>query len=352
MRCLILNGGIDVAKNEFVVYLEYLFVDRSTKKAGQRTFKNTNKGIEEFLKWVDKRNRKQARTHFTMEATGRYHESLAYALHENNLSVSIVLPNLIKHFAYSINQYSKSDPIDAQIIAAYTSKYQPKVWQPANISMRQLREYTRERQDITKSKAQTMNRLHALRHSHRPEARTIDRLERQLAFYQNQLQDIEEDIAQLCYQDQRLNEDIELLTSIPHIGFISACTILAETGGFVLFKNRSQLIKYAGMDVIEKQSGSSVNGRGRISKRGNSYLRTAPFMGAINAISHESIFHETYLRHLEKHGVKTKAITAVVRQLLKVAYGVYKSRQRYDQNIHLKRVGEHKDSPTVARLKS
>lgn len=354
MYPIVLNAGIDVSKDKFDVYLEYLFSDRSVKKAGNRVFDNTVRGIDKFLVWINKRNKKQSEIHLTMEATGRYHEELAYTLFEQGFKTSIVLPNKIKHFARSLNEYSKTDAVDARILAAYTTKHQPEKWEPSSPLMRQLREYTRERQRFIKSKTMAINRLHAIRTSRYPEPRTIDRLESQITFYSDQIEQIEEDIAELRLRDAELNENVKLLISIPNIGVVTACVILAETGGFALFKNRSQLIKYAGLDIIEKQSGSSVNGRGRISKRGNAHLRTSPYMGAVGAVGRTSIFQETYERHFQKHGNKSKAVTAVMRQLLKVAYGVFKSRQPYDENVHALRtqkgVGELKNSPTVTHL--
>jgi transposase len=351
MQIIALNAGVDISKDNFDVYLEYAFADRSVKKAGQRRFKTTAKQIDQFIAWVYKRNKHQAKVHFTMEATGRYHEQLAYALYEKGFTVSIVLPNRIKNFARSLNQYSKTDTIDAKVIAAYTNLHQPNPWQPANASMRQLKEYTRERQRLTKSKTMASNRLHAIKKSRYPPAKTVDRLTQQITFYEGQVEAIEEDIAQLRQQDEKLDADVKLLCSIPHVGWITACVILAETGGFMLFENRSQLIKYAGLDIVERKSGSSINGKSRISKKGNSHLRSAPYMGAIGAAGKETVFSHTYHRHLEKHGVPGKAVTAALRQIIKVAYGVHKSRQPYDEKIHLQRVkievGELKSPPTV-----
>ncbi|MTB54004.1 IS110 family transposase [Lewinella sp. W8] len=352
MQVIVLNAGIDISQDHFDAYLQYLFSDRSVKKAGQRRFKNSAKGIASFIDWVGKRNQLNTEVRFTMEATGRYHEQLAYTLFEADMAVSIVLPNRIKHFARSLNQFSKTDAIDAKLIAAYAATHSPDCWRPASPSMRQLREYTRERQRLTKHKTMALNQLHAVKKSRHPSSRTIDRLQEQIALYENQIEGIEQDIAQMRQEDHQLNENVKLLTSIPHIGWLTACIILAETGGFALFESRSQLIKYAGLDIVEKMSGSSINGKGRLSKRGNSHLRSAPYMSAIGACAKDTVFSQTYHRHLEKHGVKAKAVAATLRQLLKVAYGVYKSRQPYNEKVHRLRiqneVGEPLSPPTVA----
>ena len=59
---------------------------------------------------------------------------------------------------------------------------------------------------------------------------------------------------------------VVLLCSLPGVGLLTAATILGETNGFDLIRNKRQLASYAGLDVKEKQSGTSVRGKPRISK--------------------------------------------------------------------------------------
>ena len=224
--------------------------------------------------------------------------------------------------------------------------YQARAWRPINKSMRRLREYVRERQAIKQLKTQAQNRLHAQRNGRHQELRTVKRLEQQIRLFERQLQQIEQDITKMRVKDEQLDQQVQLLCTIPHIGVITACVILAETNGFNLFESRSQLIKYAGLDIVEKQSGASLYGKARISKKGNANLRTAPFMSAIGLVNSQTVFGETYQRNLAKHGKGRKATMAVVRQLLKVAYGVFKSQRSYDEEIHRlrlqKEIGEQK----------
>lgn len=346
--------GVDISKDDFVAYAERIDEQFACKRLGQRKFTNNQKGIKEFISWFTSKTDEAGFVQVVMEATGRYHEPLAYHLHELRHRISIVLPNRIKNFARSLNQHSKTDPIDAKVIARYGGLCGPDAWRPANQSMRNLREYTRERQDIIKMRTQASNRISAQRAGRHPSLKTIERLEEQIEVFDQQLEQILADIETLRSQDEQFDQSITLLTSIPHIGLITAYVILSETNGFTLFDNRNQLIKFAGLDVTELQSGSSIKGQGRISKRGNANLRSAPYMAAVGVNRKDSVFQETYQRHLLKHGVKKKAIIAVVRQLLKVAFGVHQSGQPYNENIHRlrvqKKIDEHNGSPMVANL--
>ena len=346
--------GVDISKSDFVAYFEVRLSNQRIKKIGQRKFDNTPSGAKSFVQWLVRRSIQDVFLEVVMEATGRYHEVLAYHLYDCHYRVCIVLPNRIKYFARSLNQFSKTDPIDAAVIARYGLCQSLEAWEPPSEGMRRLRELSRERQDLVKVKTQAINRLHAMRSSAKLANSTIGRLEMQLTFFEQQIAVVEAEMDQLSNQDQHLAYQVKQLTSIPNIGTTSAYTILAETAGFQLFSNRNQLIKYAGLDVVENQSGSSIEGKSRISKRGNANLRAALYMPAVSALTKPSVFRTTYQRHLDRHKNKSKALMAVQRKLLLVAFGVHQSQQMYDEQQHrcraLKQVGEHKGSPTVAHL--
>ena len=346
--------GVDISKAEFIAYFEVMLANQRTKKVGQRKFDNSPIGIKKFVSWLEKKAVKDQVLQVVMEATGRYHEALAYHLFELHYRVCIVLPNRIKHFARSFNQFSKTDLIDAAIIARYGSTQLPDAWQPSSPTIRHLRELTRERQDVIKMRTQTTNRLSAMRASAKPQASIIERLELQILFFNQQIQDIEAEMEHLRGQDPLLAQQLKYLTSIPYVGKTTAYTIIAETAGFTLFENRNQLIKYAGLDIVERQSGSSIKGKSKVSKRGNSQLRAALYMPAVGVINKPSAFQDTYQRCLQRHKCKSKALMAVQRQLLLVAFGLHQSQQLYDPDIHRQRtingVGEHQGSPTVAHL--
>lgn len=80
METLSYSVGVDVAKDTFVVYIERLFNNRSTKRVNRRKFDNTASGLKTFVKWLRKNCQEINLVHVTMEATGRYHERLAYAM--------------------------------------------------------------------------------------------------------------------------------------------------------------------------------------------------------------------------------------------------------------------------------
>jgi transposase len=121
---------------------------------------------------------------------------------------------------------------------------------------------------------------------------------------------------------------------------LTAATVLAETNGFDLIRNKRQLTSYAGLDVKEKQSGTSIKGKPRISKRGNRHLRKSMHMPSLAAIRHEPKFKAVFARLVAKHGIKMKATVAVQRRLLEMIYTIHKSNTPYKKD-YLQAVPTH-----------
>jgi len=111
--------------------------------------------------------------------------------------------------------------------------------------------------------------------------------------------------------------------------------IIAETKGFELIRSKKQLTSYAGLDVKEKESGTSVKGKPRISKRGNRYLRKAMYMPALAAIRHSERYKAIFVRIVSRSGIKMKGCVAVQRKLLEMAFTIHKTGIPYNESYLL-----------------
>jgi transposase len=182
------------------------------------------------------------------------------------------------------------------------------------------------------------NQLHAEQAEAEPNKSSVVRVKKQITFFTKQEQEINTELAALTQQEESVAKAIILLRSIPGVGLLTAATVLAETNGFELIRNKRQLASYAGLDVREKQSGTSIKGKPRISKKGNKYLRKALHLPALAAIRHDERFKAVFARLVAKHGIKMKAVVAVQRKLLEMMYILYKTNQPYDKEYLKKRV--------------
>ncbi len=325
-------AGIDVAQDELVVCLGRMYDDWSPELFAHKTFPNTAKGFAGFMDWVKKLSNPSVRVRFVMEATGVYHESLAYFLDEQALEVSIVLPNKISNYARSLTIKTVTDKTASEAIALFGLERKLDQWHRPKGLFKKLRQLTRERGQLLEERTMLKNQLHAETKEAEPYNKSIERMQKRIGLLDAQEFDIMQELKALIDTDTQMKQLVLLLCSLPGIGLLTAATVLGETNGFDLIRNKRQLTSYAGLDVKEKQSGTSVNGKARISKKGNKHLRKAMHLPALTAIRHDERFTAVFVRIVSKHGIKMKATVAVQRKLLEMIYTVFKTQIPYDRN--------------------
>lgn len=322
--------GIDVAQKELVVCLGRMHDDWRSELHAGKTFANTSKGFLLLLEWVKKLADPDISVHYVMEATGVYHESLAYFLKDRDLIVSIVLPNKISNYARTLSIKTVTDKTASEAIAQFGLERNLDEWQKPLPIYKKIRQLTRERDQIILERTMTKNQLHAEQSEAQPNETSLKRINQRIGLLTKQEKEIAIELSVLIKEDVKVSGSIELLCSLPGIGQLTAATVLAETNGFDLIRNKRQLTSYAGLDIKEKQSGTSVRGKSKISKKGNKYLRKAMHMPALSAIRHDDRFKTLFVRLVSRHGIKMKAVVAVQRKLLEMIYAIFKNKEVYD----------------------
>jgi transposase len=329
--------GIDVAQNELVVCLGKMYDDWSAELYASKTFANNPKGFEALEKWVIKMMDPQVSVRYVMEATGVYHEKLAYDLADKGCTLSIVLPNKISNYFRTLEVKTITDKTASESIARFGLERKLEDWKrPANV-FKSLRQLTRERDQLVQERTIIKNQLHAEQAEAEPSNSSILRMNKRIALLDKQEQQIKQEIQALVKQNEQLSYTVKTICTIPGVGVLTAATVLGETNGFELIRNKRQLTSYAGLDVKEKQSGTSVKAKPCISKKGNKYLRKAMHLPALAAIRHDERYKAVFVRLVSKHGIKMKAAVAVQRKLLEMIFTIYKTNKTYDKN-HLKKL--------------
>lgn len=342
--------GIDVAQKELVVSLGNMDGETLTKVYAYKTFPNARKGFMALTIWVKQHTVAEFPLRYVMEATGVYHEALAYFLSDKTYSVSIVMPNKITNFFRTLEVKTVTDKSMSEAIAMFGLEKSLEDWVQPKKVFRELRQITRERDQLIAERTVQKNQLHAEETEAYPSAKTISRIKDRIKMVNVQLKEILAEIKDSVKQDVKLSQDVSLLTTIPGIGLLTAAVILAETNGFELIKSMKQLTSYAGLDVKEKESGTSVKGKSRISKRGNKYLRKAMYMPALAAIRHSERYKAIFIRIVARSGIKMKGGVAVQRKLLEMAYTVYNTRKPFEVDYLQKQEEGNKQQQEVAEL--
>ena len=344
--CLKINGmnkkivkqvaGIDVAQKELVVTLGRMYDDWIPVLYSYKVFPNNEKGFLALVSWVKLQSAEEVMVRFVMEATGVYHESLAYFLSKKEYDVSIILPNKISNYSRSLDTKTVTDKTASEAIARFGLERKLDNWIAPRPIYKKLRQITREREQLVEERTALKNQLHAEQAEAEPNKGSIERMKKRIILLNKQELEIKGEISVLLKQDENVQHLMVLLMTLPGIGQLTAAVIMAETNGFELIRNKRQLTSYAGLDVKEKQSGTSIKGKPRISKKGNRYLRSAMHMPALSAIKHDQRFKAIFARLVAKHGIKMKAAVAVQRKLLEMTYTLFKKNEPYDKNYFKK----------------
>lgn len=324
--------GIDVDMKNLVVSLGRLHENLEAEVFAHKVFPNNTKGFSALTSWAKERFDDSIKPLFLMEATGVYHESLAYYLVESGHEASVVLPNKISNYARTLDVKTVTDKTSSEAIARFGLERKLELWQRPNPVLKRVKQLCRERDQIVSERTLVKNQLHAEKSEAQPNKSSIARMNKRVEILNKQEKEIGKELDGLVKQDQKLSEDIKLIRTIPGVGTLTAATILAETNGFNLIRSSRQLTSYAGLDVKEKLSGASVKGKPRISKRGNKFLRKCLHMPALAAIRKDAHFKALFARLVSKHGIKMKAVVVVQRKLLELTYTLIKNKSEYNEH--------------------
>lgn len=323
--------GIDVAQDELVCTFGKVYDDFTLELVTRHVFENKPKGFVKFTEWLKPIVSKDIQLRYVMEATGVYHQSFAYFLHGKACNVSVILPNKISNFKRTLDIKTITDKTMADAITQFGLERNLEDWCPPKAIYRTLQQLTRERGQLVDEKVVIRNQLHAENAEAKPNKRSILRCDQRLKLIEKQIKEIQSEIKDLIATDAEVKRIILLTCSITGVGILTAVTVLGETNGFELIRNKRQLTSYAGLDVKEKSSGTSVKGKPSISKRGNRHLRKAMHLPALSAIKSDERFKAIFARIVSKHGIKMKAVVAVQRKLLEMIYTIYKTGVGYDK---------------------
>ncbi|MDW5290371.1 IS110 family transposase [Formosa sp. PL04] len=304
--------------------ISHLVFDVTDSDGNYYQFKNNPSGFNKFSKLLD------IDSYCVMEATGYYHYQLAYFLLESGIKVSVENPLAVKRFIQMKLSKIKTDKSDSKLICEYSKQVELKLWQGNSKVQTECLQMTRLLSVYTKQSTMLKNKIHGETVLGNPSKVVVSSLKRSLKHVQKELKNLEDKLLVLVKQEYQ-----DLLTrvkTIPGIGNKTAVMLLVLTDGFDRFRSGSELCSYAGLTPVIRKSGSSINGRPRISKIGNQKLRNLLFMCSFNACKYNKACRDIYERIVAKGKSKKLALIAVCNKLLKQAFAIAKSGLIYEDS--------------------
>ena len=313
--------GIDVSKKTLDICA--LFDGKTKKKA----FTNTEAGFKNLFSWIEKLG--LVNLHICMESTGCYSEAAAEFLHERKFKVSVVNPMPIKAFRMSKMVRQKTDSSDSEIIAQFCLQNNPKLWSPKLRENKELREINLRIDGLNAEFNRLMNFL---------EKRVLNdvvktSIQEERDFLKKQIKTLENEAKKIVNGSEKLKKQFDILTSIKGVGSKTALTILADMPDVDKFEDAKQYAAFVGVTPSHFQSGTSVNGRSRISKMGSPRIRKVLYMSALVTKNSNEHF-EKFVQKLQKKGKAAKVIiVAVMRKLMHIFYGMLKNNSDFNKKL-------------------
>jgi transposase len=306
--------GIDVSKDDFHACL----IQGSGRT--RKSFPNGTAGYKQVLAWI--KNRRCSEYHACMEATGAYWLGLASALYESGAIVSVVNPSQTAMFARSQLRRTKTDRVDAEMMAEFCQTQQPSPWSPPAPEVLELRGLLNYRDQLVGEQIrlkQMVKQVHVGKDLRKVHAKQIKSV-------QSALTSIEAALRKLLKTHDSLQNQVDRLTSIQGIGFVTAVSIVAKLP-MERLRDGKAAAAYIGVTPRERQSETSVHGKPHICKTGNAGLRRDLYMPAMVAIRFNPILRE-FAQRLQERGKPAKVIiVAVMRKLIVLAFSTLKRAQ-------------------------
>jgi transposase len=327
--------GIDCAKDDFVACFGILNQSYDTNIRNSSIFKNNTVGFKKLMKWVNNQIKSEVPLVYVVEATGVYHEKLACYITDQGEKISVVLPQRAKNFSKTLKTKTVTDKEASKSLTVMGLEKKLDVWRKPDKIFNKIKQLTREREQVQKQLTQVKNQIHAEKAGAWPNEKSLKRLNQHKNLLERQLIDIGFDVKEMIEANPELNKKVDYLTSIPGVGLITAATVIGETDGFCQIRNKKQLVSFAGYDVIDHTSGTTVRGKPHISHKGNRHIRKALHMPALTGIRWNDEQKTLYNRLLAKHGIKMKGVVAIQRKQLVLIYILWKKEEMFDKEKHL-----------------
>lgn len=255
-----------------------------------------------------------------VEATGGFETVVAASLAAASLPVVVVNPAQVRDFARAIGKRTKTDPIDAAVIAGFIAATNPTVRPLPDKQTQALADLVaRRRQIIAMIVAERQRQTRAARRMHKSIARLLKALQKELS-------EIDEEIDDAVRGSPAWREKEDLLASVPGIGPTISRTLIAELPELGSL-DRRQVAALVGLAPYTRQSGK-WRGRSFIAG-GRAPVRSALFMGAMVAKRHNPVLRAFFDRLLAAGKPRIVALIAVARKLLTILNAILRDKKTW-----------------------
>ncbi len=245
-----------------------------------------------------------------LEATGGYERHLVCDLAQAGHLVAVVNPSQIRAYANALGVKSKSDKVDARVIARFAQAVKPRPKAEGHERQAELDELVARRRQLLELRTAEFNRRETS--MTKPVKQS---LQRSINSINKDLEKIDRAILELVASYDDWQGRLQQLTSVPGVGTVTAVTLVAELPELGQL-NRKEIAALVGVAPFDRESGQWRGQRKIWGGRGS--VRCALYMAALAAKKFNPDIRE-FAQRLHDRGKKGKLVlVACMRKLLTI----------------------------------
>jgi transposase len=255
-----------------------------------------------------------------VEATGGYQRAVVQALFQAGLSVAVVNPARVRQFARACGLLAKTDKLDAQVLAVFGQRVQPRQYEGKSEAEQQLSALLVRRKQMEEMLKAEQNRLRTISPALRGS------VERIIAILKEEKNRLDEQIQDAMREQKAWQEQTEILSSAPGVGPVTTATLLAELPELGKM-DRKKIAALVGVAPMNYDSGRK---RGyRKTKGGRADVRSVLYMSTLVATRYNPLIRAQYQHLLKRGKLKKVALTACMRKFLTVLNAMVRDPQPF-----------------------
>jgi len=328
--------GIDFSKETFDAAL---LKGSSVEEISYNKFTNDLKGCDQLLEWIKSMTNSPKKTWMLCgEHTGIYTHVLSYYLNSKGIDFWLEPAMQIKYSKGMCR--TKNDKIDAKNIALYAYRFQDKavcfkIKQPSIQALKDLMAYRERLLKAKMSLSVSCRELKRISASGSVSEYIYQDSMDEVETLRKKIKQVEKTVLGIIEADGDLKENYDLMLSVKGIGIINAVMILIATGNFTLFTEARKFACYCGVVPFEKQSGTSVMGKTKVSHLADKNLKRLLSQAARNAAKYDMVLKEYYQRKKQEGKTDRLIINNVRNKLVHRIFAIIKSKRKFiDDYVH------------------
>lgn len=307
--------GIDVAKEELVIF--------NTASAQTICLKNAQTALEQAWReygW------QPSQCVVGLESTGDFSLLPAQFFLKRGFTVKLLNPIVVKKFINATIRKKKTDKSDAEVIAEII--HYGEGWEITEKELELAKKTNLRLERKLTSIKSDLNRIQSSLEAKSRQGIHLKKTQREVERLVRTVERTRERIWQIA-QEEPADRQEEIISSHPGCGKKLSAIISTEAGDIKRFPSARQLKAYAGIDPRVIQSGKKDR-RGKMTKRGNPFLRQALFLAAFVASNHDPQLQEYYQKKRAEGKSHIHAVCTVARKLCERIYATVTQDRLYE----------------------